>query len=107
MNNPGYGTPGRQGPECKLIHWSAWNWHSAKFRRFRESYRGGPSNSESYFSFISANNLFISATVLLRRALRFTSSPSVRNFTNSSKARSGPPGTKAESTLPRSIPMTL
>ena len=32
------------------------------------SYRGGPTNSESYFSFISANILFICATVLLRRA---------------------------------------
>jgi hypothetical protein len=31
----------------------------------------------------------------------------VRNLTNSSKARSGPPEMKAESTLPRSVPPTL
>lgn len=52
----------------------------------REAYRGGPTNSESYFSFISA-------TVLPRPALRPASvSCSVRNWANSSKDRSKPPG---------------
>src|SRR5215217_7867563 len=37
-----------------------------------EPYRGGPTNSESYFSFSSAKISFICATVLLWRALRFT-----------------------------------
>lgn len=52
----------------------------------KEAYRGGPTNSESYFSFISA-------TVLPRPVLRFASSPcSVRNWANSSKECSKPPG---------------
>src|SRR5215208_3570544 len=65
-----------------------------------EPYRDGPTNSESYFSFISANILFICSTLLLRRTLRFTSSPSVRTLTNSSKASSGPPGMNAEGVFP-------
>src|SRR5215210_6658837 len=66
-----------------------------------EPYRGGPTNSESYFSFSSANILFCSAL------LRFTPSPSVDNLTNSSASRSGPPGMKAISNLPRSVPSAL
>ena len=49
------------------------------------SYRGGPTNSESYLSFISA-------TVLPRPVLGLAPSPcSVRSLANSSKDRSKPP----------------
>src|SRR5215213_9145171 len=92
-----------------LIQRSAWNRNSQKFkfvsngvlRSSRDPYKGGPTNSVSYFSFSSANILFCCAV------LRFTPSPSVDNLTNSSASRSGPPGVKAISNLPRSVPTAL
>ncbi len=72
------------------------------------SYRGGPTNSESYFSFNCANLSFIAATLLPRSVRGFASSTcSVRIRANSSKDRSKPPGTKAVSNFLRSVPVTL
>jgi hypothetical protein len=100
------GVPGKTGePEPNQRAEKRWTPPRSRYRREclrspnrpHVSYRGSPTNSESYLSSISA-------TVVLRSA---PTSCSVRNWTNSSKGRSKPPGMYAASTLPGSVPTTL